>query len=135
MTGVEWDFAGLRARWTAWFDVGGRPDQQEAVAYRAMTVRRDTRFGVDAGSTVSVLDDPAGDPWVLKSADLTTLSGPGDLDALGIRLRLPPGRAFRTVVLDADLVLTPDADTALILRDDLGNVYDRAGGPFSERRP
>lgn len=135
MTGAERDFAGLRTGWTAWFDIAGQAGQGETPAYRAMTVRRDTRFGVDAGSTVHVLDDSDGDPWVLKSADLTALSGPDDLAGLGARLPLPSGWAFRTVVLDADLVLTPDDGSARILRDDLGNVYDRAGGPFSDHRP
>jgi hypothetical protein len=32
-------------------------------------------------------------------------------------------------------VLTPDNGTARITQDDLGNVYDRAGGPFSNYKP
>ena len=38
-------------------------------------------------------------------------------------------------MLDADLVLIPDNGTAPIVQDDLGNAYDRAGGPFSNYRP
>ena len=57
------------------------------------------------------------------------------LTGLGDRLNLPPGWAFRAVVLEADLVLTPDNGTARITQDDLGNVYDRAGGSFSNYRP
>ena len=56
------------------------------------------------------------------------------LTGLGDRLRLPLGWAFRAVVLDADLILTPDNGTARIAQDDFGNVYDRAGGPFSNYR-
>jgi hypothetical protein len=54
---------------------------------------------------------------------------------LGERLTLPAGWAFRSVVLDADLVLTPDDGVARITQDDYGNVYDRAGGAFSNYRP
>jgi hypothetical protein len=41
---------------------------------------------------------------------------------------------FGTVTLGADLVLTPHDGTAPIIQDDLGNAYDRAGGPFSNYR-
>jgi hypothetical protein len=39
------------------------------------------------------------------------------------------------VTLDQDLVLTPDNGTARILQDDVGNTYDRVGGPFSNYKP
>jgi hypothetical protein len=98
---------------------------------------RDTRFGIGAGSPTLILDHPYGDSWVMKSVSLIThpeqtyegLTGLGDV------LDLPPGWAFRMVVLDADLVLTPDNGTARITHDDLGNVCDPAGGPFSNYRP
>ena len=54
---------------------------------------------------------------------------------LGERLHLPPGWSFRSVVLDEDLVLTPENGTARILQDDVGNTYDRVGGPFSNYKP
>jgi len=34
-----------------------------------------------------------------------------------------------------DLVLTPDDGTAKITQDDLGNTYDRVGGPYSNYKP
>jgi len=40
------------------------------------------------------------------------------------------------VVLEQDLVLTPEKDgTAHITQDDFGNTYDRAGGPYSNFKP
>jgi hypothetical protein len=102
-----------------------------------LTTRRDTRFGLDRGSTAYILDDPDGSSWVLKSVNLITQPEQTYEGLIGLadRLNLPPGWAFRAVVLDADLVLTPDNGTAQITQDDLGNVYDHAGGPFSNYRP
>jgi hypothetical protein len=44
---------------------------------------------------------------------------------LGRRLTPPPGWTFRAVILDQDLILTPDDGAARITQGDLGNVYDR----------
>ena len=108
-----------------------------ASAYTPSTGRRDTRLGIDAGSPAFVLDDPDGDAWVMKSVSLITHPEQTyeGLTGLGDRLNLPPGWTFRAIVLDTDVVLTPDNGTARITQDDLGNVYDRAGGPFSNYRP
>ncbi len=51
-----------------------------------------------------------------------------DLDR---RLTLPPGWNFRAVVLEQDLVLTSDEGAVKITQDELGNTYDRVGGPYS----
>ena len=53
----------------------------------------------------------------------------------GSRLKPAEGWTFRTVVLESDLVLTPDDGSALITQDELGNTYDRVGGPFSSYKP
>jgi hypothetical protein len=137
MSGAERDFAGLKAHWGMWLDVTDQMRQQGSGAYSPLTGRRDTRFGVDAGSPAFILDDPDGNSWVMKSVSLITHPEQTyeGLTGLGDRLTLPPGWAFRSVVLDADLVLTPDGGTARIVQDDLGNVYDRVGGPFSNYRP
>ena len=39
------------------------------------------------------------------------------------------------MVLGAALVPTPDDGTAWIAQDELGNTYDRVGGPFSNYTP
>jgi hypothetical protein len=39
------------------------------------------------------------------------------------------------VTLEKDLVLTPDAGAVQITQDDLGNTYDRIGGPYSNYKP
>ena len=44
------------------------------------------------------------------------------LKDLGSRLTPPPGWKFRTVVLEQDLILTPDEGAAKITQDELGNT-------------
>jgi hypothetical protein len=39
------------------------------------------------------------------------------------------------VVLDQDLVLTADDGADTITQDELGNTYDRVGGPYSNYKP
>jgi hypothetical protein len=137
MAGAERDFHGLRARWVMWLDVPKEVGAQGSVPYTPMTGRRDTSFGINAGSPAFILDDSDGHSWVMKSASLMvdpnqTYDG---LSGLGDRLQPRPGWQFRTVVLGSDLVLTPDNGTARITQDELGNTYDRVGGPFSNYTP
>jgi len=137
MTGAVRDFAGLQAHWGMWLDVTDQMSRQGNIAYTPGTGRRDTRFGINAGSPAFVLDDPDGDAWVMKSVSLITHPEQTyeGLNGLGDRLHLPPGWVFRSVTLETDLVLTPDNGIARITQDEFGNVYDRAGGPFSNHRP
>ena len=57
------------------------------------------------------------------------------LKDLGSRLTPAPGWKFRAVMLDQDLVLTADDGAAKITQDELGNTYDRVGGPYSNYTP
>ena len=89
------------------------------------------------GSPAFLLDDPEGNSWCMKSASL--IVDPNQtfesLKDLGSRLKPAEGWSFRTVVLDRDLVLTPDDGDALITQDELANTYDRVGGAFSNYKP
>jgi hypothetical protein len=137
MVGKERDFNGLKARWVMWLDVPKEMRKHESVAYKAISGKRDTQLGVNAGSPAFILDDPEGDSWLMKSASL--IVDPGQtyesLKDLGGRLEPAPGWQFRTKVLDEDLVLTPDNGAVSITQDELGNTYDRVGGPFSNYKP
>ena len=135
MMGAVRDFAGLSAHWAMWLDI--TDELRAATAYAPLTGRRETHLGINAGSPAFILDDPDGDAWVMKSVSLITHPDQTyeGLTGLGDRLDLPAGWAFRAVELDADLVLTPDNGSVRVTQDDLGNVYDRAGGPFSNYRP
>ena len=137
MVGGERDFSGLKARWVMWLDVPKEMRKHESVAYKPITGKRDTQLGINAGSPAFLLDDPDGDSWCMKSASL--IVDPGQtyesLKDLDSRLQPAPGWKFRVVILDRDLVLTPDQGAAKITQDELGNTYDRVGGPYSNYKP
>lgn len=137
MVGAERDLQGLEARWVMWLDVPKEMRKHEAVAYKQITGKRDTQLGINAGSRVFILDDPHGDSWCMKSASLIVDSNQtyDSLQQLGDRLQPAPGWAFRTVVLTEDLVLTGDSGAVKITQDELGNTYDRVGGPYSNFKP
>ena len=137
MVGEERDFMGLKARWVMWLDVPKEFRKHESVAYKPITGKRDTQFGINMGSQAFILDDPDSNSWVMKSASLIVDPSQtyDSLDDLGGRLQPPPGWTFRDVTLQQDLVLTPDNGAAKITQDEMGNTYDRVGGPYSNYKP
>lgn len=86
---------------------------------------------------VSILDDPEGDSWCMKSASLIVDPSQKyeELKNPGSRLKLPAGWRFRAVTLEKDLVLMSDNGSVHITQDELGNTYDRVGGPYSNYKP
>lgn len=137
MVGKERDFNGLKARWVTWLNVPKEMSRHESVAYKSITVERNTQFGFNKDKPVFILDDPEGNSWVMKSASL--IRDPDQkydsLKDLGSRLKPAPGWQFRVQMLDKDLVLTPDNGIAHITQDELGNTYDRVGGAYSNFKP
>ena len=111
--------------------------RHKSVAYKTIDVQRDTQFGINTGSPAFLLDDSDGESWCMKSASL--IVDPSQtyesLKDLVSRLTPPPGWKFRAVVLEQDLILTPDEGAAKITQDELGNTYDRAGGAYSNYKP
>src|SRR5215470_16771183 len=47
MVGEERDFMGLKARWVMWLDVPKEFRKHESVAYKTITGKRDTQFGIN----------------------------------------------------------------------------------------
>lgn len=137
IVGAERDFNGLKARWVMWLDVPDAMVKHESFPYQPLTGNRDTSMGINAGSPAFVLDDPEGKSWVMKSAGLIVdpTQTYESLKDLGGRLQPAAGWSFRAVVLDQDLVLTPDNGKARIVQDEFGNTYDRVGGPYSNYTP
>jgi hypothetical protein len=137
MMGQERNFNGLHARWVNWLDVPKEMRKHKSVAYKPINVQRDTQFGINTGSPAFLLDDPEGNTWCMKTASL--MMDPNQtyesLKDLGGRLNPAPGWKFRAVVLEQDLVLTTESGAALITQDELGNTYDRIGGPYSNYTP
>lgn len=135
--GRERDFQGLGARWVMWFPIPEEIRAGKELAYVVMHAHRDTSMGINSGSRAYILDDADGNSWVMKSASL--IKDPNqkfeDLKDLGSRLKLPTGWKFRSPVLERELVFTTDNGKTMITQDDLGNTYDRVGGPYSNYKP
>ena len=135
--GKERDFQGLKARWVMWFPIPDAIREGKDLSYAVMDAKRDTSMGIRKGSRAYILDDPMGNTFVMKSASL--IKDPNqkfeDLKDLGSRLKLPPGWKFRTVVLEQDLVFMTENGMAHITQDEIGNTYDRVGGPYSNYKP
>lgn len=135
--GEERDFMGLKARWVMWINIPEEMRKHESVAYKQIHGNRDTQLGINAGSPAFLLDDPDGDTYCMKSASLIVDPDQtyDSLKDLGDRLKPAPGWKFRAVTLEQDLVLTPKDGGVTVTQDELGNTYDRVGGPYSNYTP
>jgi hypothetical protein len=135
--GRERDFQGLKARWVMWFPIPDAIREGKEQSYAVMDAKRDTSMGIRKGSRAYILDDPEGNVWVMKSASLIKDRNQKfeDLKDLGSRLKLPPGWKFRSPILEQDLVFMTEHGKAQITQDDIGNTYDRVGGPYSNYKP
>jgi hypothetical protein len=136
-TGKERDFQGLKARWVMWFPIPDEIREGKDLSYAIMAANRDTSMSIDKGSRVYILDDPQGTSFVMKSASL--IKDPNQkfegLKNLGSRLKLAPGWKFRSLILEQDLVFMTDNGKTNITQDEIGNTYDRVGGPYSNYKP
>ena len=135
--GKERDFEGLKARWVMWFPIPDEIREGKDLSYAVMHAKRDTSMGINKGSRAYILDDPQGNSWVMKSASLIVDPKQKfeDLKDLGSRLKPPAGWKFRSPVLEQDLVFMTDDGKTMITQDELGNTYDRVGGPYSNYKP
>jgi hypothetical protein len=135
--GKERDFQDLKARWVMWFPIPDAIREGKDLSYAVMHAHRDTSMGINKGSRAYILDDPEGNSWVMKSASL--IKDPNqkfeDLKDLGLRLKLPRGWKFRSPILEQDLVFMTDNGKTMITQDEIGNTYDRVGGPYSNFKP
>ena len=135
--GKERDFQGLKARWVMWFPIPKEIREGKDLSYSAMHAERNTSMGIRKGSRAYILDDPLGNSWVMKSA--SQIKDPNqkleDLKDLGSRLKLPLGWKSRSPILEQDLVFMTDNGKTMITQDDIGNIYDRTGGPYSNYKP
>jgi hypothetical protein len=136
-TGKMRDFQGLNAHWVMWFPIPDEIRKGENLSYEVMPAKRDTAMTIRKGSRAYILDDPQGSSWVMKSASL--IKDPDqkfeELKDLGSRLQLPAGWKFRSPILEKDLVFMTDNGKTMITQDEIGNTYDRVGGPYSNYKP
>ena len=135
--GKERDFEGLKAHWVMWFPIPDEIREGKDLSYAVMPALRDTDMTIWKGSRVYILDDPEGNSFVMKSASL--IKDPNqkfeDLKDLGSRLNLAEGWKFRTRTLEEELVFKTKDGKSFIVQDDIGNTYDRVGGPYSNYKP
>jgi len=135
--GKKRDFQGLEAHWVMWFPIPDEIREGKDLSYAIMPALRDTAMTIWKGSRVYILDDPEGNSFVMKSASM--IKDPDqkfeDLKDLGSRLKLADGWKFRTRILDQELVFKTKDGKSFIVQDDIGNTYDRVGGPYSNYKP
>ncbi len=116
------DFNGLTMRRIALIDLGGVPSTSP---YTEVHVNRGAVFFFDAGSPVYELVDPDGLAYVLQAycigVDPTLTQD--SLETLGDRLALPPGWAYRSRILEEELVVDTTQTIATVLQDELENSY------------
>ena len=101
--------------------------------YTERSIVRETVFGFGAGSEVYELVAPDGSTYVMQS--YSQIKDPtltiDDLPALGERLELPEGWAFRVRTLEDELDVLSTDGVATVIQDELQNTYQlvSAGGP------
>jgi hypothetical protein len=89
-------------------------------------VSRDNVWVFDKGEEIYSIIDKDGNEYVMQSYSLIvdkTLKE-SDLSNLGSKLSLPDGWKFTSRVLDAEL-LAPANGMAIVIKDDLGNSYQK----------
>ncbi|WP_295448766.1 hypothetical protein [uncultured Thiodictyon sp.] len=101
--------------------------------YHPGPISRNNKYLFKKGTRVYLLDLPDGKVLVMQSWTNFTNKGEtaANLKDLASQFKqVPPGWKFRSVVLEQDLVLTPEKDgTAHITQDNFGNTCDHAGAP------
>src|SRR5215469_123143 len=97
---------------------------QSAMAYRPMQIRRVSKYEFLSGRPVFLLRSPQRITWVMQTFtdhidhDLRE----SDLPGLAARLALPDGWQYKAATLSQDLTITTDG-VANIVPDNLANMY------------
>lgn len=137
--GAERDFNGLKAVWVAQLNMGDKTSVGESAPYGTMTIARKSGLGWNKGTKVILLDDAAGNTWIMKGFQLGLkpqytydeflATAPSRFKAL------PKGWKVRVKVLDKDLIEKPEGGVATILSDEFFNIYDKTGPGMSNYKP
>jgi len=137
--GVERSFNGIAAPWVAQLNMGENTGVDESAPYKPMTIARKSALGWNKGTTVLLLDDAAGNTWILKGfqVGLKPQHTYEQFVAAGAAnfKKLPPGWKFRIKVLDKDLIEKPEGGVAWIMPDEFFNVYDKSGPGMMNYKP
>jgi hypothetical protein len=137
--GVVREFGGIKAPWTAQLNLGKKIDVNDVKPYQPLTNARKSAVNWNKGRKVMVLDDPAGNTWIMKGFQLGLkpkqtydefmAAGPADFK------KLPPGWKARVVTLKKDNLEVPEGGVATIVADESFNIYDKTGPGMSNSKP
>jgi hypothetical protein len=132
-------FGDIKAPWTAQVNLGRDADVNNVKPYDPHTIARKSAINWNKGTTVMVLDDPAGNSWIMKGFQLGLdpkqtyeqfmAAGPANFK------KLPPGWTARVVTLPQDNLEIPEGGVATILADEFFNIYDKTGPGMSNSKP
>ncbi len=116
------DFNGITMRRIATVDLGEIP---KLGPYTETKVNRGVIFFWDAGQTVHELVNPDGLAYIMQALciGVDPSMTPESLLTLGERLELPEGWAYRTRVLDEELIVDTTETIATVLQDEFENSY------------
>jgi len=124
--GAEQDFNGLKARWMGEVQLPKGFGKEGSTFYKTTTVHRESKQGYNKGTTIFILDDPDGTPWVMQA--YSRIVNPDlsydDLQTLDTKLDLPPGWKYRVKVLDQDFGIGAINGVAHVTQDNLENTYN-----------
>jgi hypothetical protein len=116
------EFNGLLMRRIATVDLGDTP---ASLSYEERYVNRGAVFFFDAGSVVYELINPDGKAYIMQAycVGVDPTLNQSNLGDLAGRLKLPAGWAFRSRILDEELVVDTTDHPATVVQDELENTY------------
>ena len=116
------EFNGLLMRRIATVDLGDTP---ASLSYEERYVNRGAVFFFDAGSVVYELINPDGKAYIMQAfcIGVDPTLNQSTLGDLAGRLKLPAGWAFRSRILDEELVVDTTDHPATVVQDELENTY------------
>jgi hypothetical protein len=116
------EFNGLMMRRIAMVDLGDTP---ASLSYEERYVNRGAVFFFDAGSVVYELINPEGKAYIMQAycVGVDPTLNQSNLGDLAGRLKLPAGWAFRSRILDEELVVDTTDHPATVVQDELENTY------------
>ncbi len=119
-------FGAINMRLSATVDI---PPGGTNVPYSRRSVDRDTQFLFRSGQEVYELIDPDGRVHVMQSYShiVDDTLDEAALAALGGRLQLPPGWAYRVRRLPSDWVVEDQDGVATVVQDEFSNSYQYTG--------
>ena len=117
-------------------NLGRNVDVSDVKPYAPITIARKSAINWNKGTTVMVLDDPAGNAWIMKGFRARSEAA---AHLRGIHGRRPrqfqeaaAGWKARVVTLAQDNLEVPEGGVATILADEFFNVYDKTGPGMSD---